>query len=99
MYASRRGFLRGLVAAAAATTLPFATRNTPTAKAEPVRPASHAHVPALRLQPDNDWSEILPPERASRRNRSVVTHFEFASAVGAVHDRARPLVTLRACNA
>ena len=66
MHATRRGFLRGLVAVAAATALPMSTRWTETASAAPIQPAtlpSSQSTPANALvfqaANDTEWTELL----------------------------------------
>jgi hypothetical protein len=65
MSATRRGFLRGLVAVAAAMTVPTGSDRVRTAAAAP-RPATqsslsgtHAHAPVFHRQDATDWTDLL----------------------------------------
>lgn len=66
MHTTRRGFLRGLVAVAAATALPMSTQWTSAAAAAPVHSAAlprpsttHVQAPVFQRQEGADWTELL----------------------------------------
>jgi hypothetical protein len=60
---------------------------------------NHGHHSQTCAKPMHAQIFLHLTVEVNRASFLVVTHFEFASAVGAVSDRARFLVTPRACNA
>jgi photosystem II stability/assembly factor-like uncharacterized protein len=65
MFATRRGFLRGLVAAIAATALPMSERMTPAATAAPADP-SVVDAATVRVAQSADWAPIGPDAEIRR---------------------------------
>ena len=60
MISSRRGFLRGLVAAVAATALPISARQTPSVIAAPAVSADRSAAPGVRILPASEWVPLGP---------------------------------------
>jgi photosystem II stability/assembly factor-like uncharacterized protein len=60
MISTRRGFLRGLVAAVAAAALPIASRQAPSVSAAPVTSTSASAAPVRRVVPASDWVPLGP---------------------------------------
>src|SRR5688572_21507240 len=66
MIATRRGFLRGLVAVVAAAALPIATRQSPAVHAASARPAVSPQSPGVRVLPSSEWVPLGPDVQTAR---------------------------------